>query len=173
MRRTVALLSLVLGFGALLFGAAQLVLLSAGDTVEGTLTRVDYDDPETEIQHRRRSASKATGYFHIEIGVDYRFDVQPTAVEALQRVSTDPLHTAVRGSDTLLWRSRDPEAHPLKEGDSVRVLFLRAHPRWNRLHQPGSLRGEAITWGGAGLVLVVFGLLVRPRAGARPPPRKR
>ncbi|HLP70179.1 MAG TPA: hypothetical protein VK181_21940, partial [Rhizobium sp.] len=87
MRRTVALVSLILGLAALLAATAQLVFLAAGETTEARVAGVAYDDPETEIRYRRRSANTATGYFKLGIDVTYRFDVRPTPAEVLKRGS--------------------------------------------------------------------------------------
>ncbi len=173
MRRIVALLALVIGVGALLYAGAQIVLLTWGKTGDARIVRVAYDDPETEIRRQRRSASKATGYFKIAITVDYRFDVPPSPAEALRRGSNEPLERNVEGSDTLHWRSRDTEAEPLREGQPIAVRYFPAYPAWNRLDRPGALKGAAVTFGSGGLVLVLLGTLLRPRATAAGKPRRK
>lgn len=164
----VTLVTLGFGLAALLLGAARASLLAFGETVEGVITQVETGAPETEIRRQRRGADRATGYFLIDVAVTYRFAVLPTPTEALRRGSDAPLHTDVPGRDTVRWRTRDPQAEPLRPGTPLRIVYLRTFPAWNRAHQPGSLKAEAITWAGCGLALVVIAFFIRPTAIRQP-----
>jgi hypothetical protein len=145
------------------------VLLAFGDRIQATVTAVETGEAETEMQRRRRSQSKATGYFRVDVQVEYRFDVLPTGVETLQRVSAEPLHRGVTGRDLIDYRVQAADAIPVKVGDLVRVRYLRALPALNMADLPRSKASAGAMWVLAGLTALGLGWWF-PR---RPSPKRR
>jgi len=168
MRRFLPLILVLVGAGASGWGVHVLLLRSWGERGTARILAVDTGDATTEIRRQRRSASKATGYFRLEIEVRYAFDVPRTPAEALRPASADPVQRDVIGRDTLHYKVRDSEAEPVKAGDSLAVRYWRFLPSVNAAEQPRSTLVEGAVALGVGAVLLVVGMVVRPKAGKRP-----
>jgi len=135
-------------------------LLIFGDKAEGVIIEVETSSPVTEMTGGRRSIHKPTGFFTVDTKVRYRFDVLPTPVEALQRLSEAPLAANVTGSDTLYGKTRFPDIPMYRKGDALRVIFLKPWPSLNAADRPNSMLSYGILRLIGGLVLFVWGLLL-------------
>ena len=163
MKRVFSVVLILAGLAAMGWGVKPLLLLAVGERIQATVTAADTGQAETEMQRRRRSQSKATGYFRVDVRVEYRFDVLPTATEALQRLSTEPLHRGVTGVEVIDYRVREVDAVPVKAGDSVRVRYLRAYPALNMADLPRSAGANGATAVLGGLAAVALGWWLRRR----------
>lgn len=168
MRRPIALVLILVGCSASLWGTQLLLLRAGGERVDARVVEVETSGPTTEIQRQRRSTGRPTGYFRLEIDVAYAFDVLPTPAEALARVSNEPLRRDVRGRDTLHYKVRSADALPVKVGDTVGVRYWRFLPSVNVADQPRSALVEGSLALGSGMVLLVVGWFLRPRASTVP-----
>jgi len=108
----------------------------------------------------RRSIHKPTGFFSVDTKVRYIFDVLPTPVEALQRLSDAPLAANITGSDTLYGKTRFPEIPMYTNGDPLRVIFMKPLPSFNTAYQPNSMVTYGILRLIGGIILFVWGLLI-------------
>jgi hypothetical protein len=169
MRTFLKALLLIAGAVLILWGLKPLGLLFFGDTGDGVITQIVGSKVKTEMKWARRSASKPTGFFKIDTKVRYRFDVNPTPLEELKRLSRAPLARDVEGLDTLYGKTRFPDSPMYREDDRIRVIFFKPWPSYNAAYQPRSMRTLAALRLGAGAMVFVGGLimLLRKRRGAR------
>jgi hypothetical protein len=161
------------GIVAVGWGAKPLLLLALGERIQATVTAADTGEAETEMKYQRRSQGKATGFFRVDVRVEYRFDVLPTATETLLRASAEPLHRGVTGGEVIDYRVRAADAVPVKAGDSVRVRYLPAFPAINMADLPrsaGSKGGVAVV---GGLAAIVLGWWLRRRQPEKRPVHER
>lgn len=152
-----------LGLFLLVTGGKALVLIAAGDTTQGIIDSAQTKSVTTQTTGQRHSVHKPTGYYYIKTAVDYRFNVYPTPVEALQRLSERPIAENVRGSDLIVELSRDTESS-YSRGAKIDVIFLRKLPLINAVYQPNRLKTYGSLKFIGGLVLIIWGLKSKNRA---------
>lgn len=148
--------------GVILFfwGLAPLGLLAVGDKADAIITEGGKSNLNTEMKGGRRSINKPTGFFSVKTKVRYRFDVHPTPLEALKRLSDAPIATNVSGLDTLYGKTRFPDIAMHPEGDSIRVIFLKPWPAFNAAYQPNTMLTFGVFRLIGGIALIVWGLLI-------------
>lgn len=151
---------LIAGIGLVLWSVKPFGLLFFGDKADGVIVEVVKSSLKTEMKGGRRSIHKPTGFFSVDTTVRYMFDVIPTPIEALQRLSDAPLATNITGSDTLYGKTRFPDIPMYTKGDPLRVIFLKPFPSFNAAYQPNSMRTYGILSMIGGIVLFVWGLLI-------------
>lgn len=173
MKRVFSVVLILAGIAAVGWGTKPLLLLALGERIQATVTAADTGEAETEMKYRRRSQTKATGYFRVDVRVEYRFDVLPTATETLQRSSAEPLHRGVTGGEVIDYRVRAADAVPVKAGDSVRVRYLRAYPALNMVDLPRSAGSNGVVAVAGGLAAVALGWWLGRRKPEKRPVRSR
>lgn len=152
---------LIAGISLFAWGVKPLGLLAIGEKTEGVITEVIKSNLHTEMKGGRRSgASKSTGFFAGKTTVEYRFDVRPTPLEELQRLSEAPLVADVTGSDTLHGKTRFPDIPMYTRGDHIRVIFLKPLPSFNAAYQPNYMLTFGILRLLGGIALLVWGVLL-------------
>lgn len=146
-----------LGLFLLFTGGQALMLITMGDITPGVIVKAEAKSVKTQMSGQRRSIHKATGYYYIKTAVDYRFNVYPTPVEALQRLSEAPLAENILGSDLIVELSRDADSS-YSQGSKVDIIHMHKLPYLNAVYQPNRLK----TYGGlkfaGGLILLVWGI---------------
>jgi hypothetical protein len=160
MRRFSKSILLIAGVGLVLWSLKPFGLLLFGHKADGVIIEVLKSSLKTEMKGGRRSIHKATGFFTVDTTVRYMFDVIPTPVEALQRLSDAPLAANVTGSDTLYGKTRFPDIPTYTKGDPLPVIFLKPLPSFNAAYQPNWMLTYGILSLIGGLVLFVWGLLI-------------
>jgi len=153
---------LIAGAILLVWGLSPLGLLALGEKEDGRITEVVNHDISTEMKGGRRSISKPSGFFTVKTKVRYRFDVHPTPLEELKRLSGAPLATDVAGADTLYGKTRFPDIPMHVKGDKLRIVFLKPFPSINAAYQPNTMSTYGILRLACGLPLFVWGLLLSP-----------
>lgn len=151
---------LVTGIALLLWSVKPLILLAFGNTANGVITEVYTSNVTTEMQGGRNTFNKPTGFFKVGEEVEYRFDVLPTPVEELKRLSSAPLATDITGSDTLYGKTRFPDIAMHKKGDPLRVIFLKPLPCFNAAYQPRSMQTLGILRLIGGIFIFIWGCLL-------------
>jgi len=155
------------GLCLLLWSVKPFTLLMFGRKATAVITSVKGGDVTTEMKGGRRSVSKATGYFKVKTPVTYAFDILPTPLEVLNRLSEAPIATGVTGSDTLYGKTRFPDIPMWAKGDELPVVCLKALPSFNAAYQPNTMKTLGLLRLVGGLALLLWGFLFR--AKRRPP----
>ena len=151
---------IIAGIVLVLWSLKPFGLLLFGDKADGVIIEVVTSSLKTEMNGGRRSIHKPTGFFSVDTTVRYMFDVIPTPVEALKQLSEAPLVSNVTGSDTLYGKTRFPDIPMYKNGDPLRVIFLKTWPSFNAAYQPNWMLTYGILSLIGGLVLLVWGFLI-------------
>jgi hypothetical protein len=144
-------------------------LLALGDKADGMITEVRGSNVNTEMKNGRRSINKPSGLFTVKTKVRYRFDVHPTPLEELKRLSAEPLATNVTGCDTLYGKTRFPDVPMHVKGDKLRVIFLKPFPSMNAAYQPNTRSTYGFLRLIGGVSLFVWGLLISLRQKKKRP----
>ena len=161
MRIFIKTILLIAGISLLAWGVKPLGLLAVGEKTEGVITEVIESNLHTEMKGGRRSgAGKSTGFFAVKAKVAYRFDVRPTPLEELQRLSEAPLAADVAGRDTLRGRTRFPDIPLYAAGDRIRIIFLKPFPSFNSAYQPNYMLTFGILRLVCGIALLFGGMLL-------------
>jgi hypothetical protein len=151
---------LIVGVALFIWGLKPLGLLAVGDKADAIITEVVESNLNTEMKGGRRSINKPTGFFTVKTTVRYRFDVHPTPLEQLKRLSDTPLAADVVGSDTLHGKTRFPDIPMYTRGDRIGVIFLKPMPSFNAAYQPNTMMTFGILRLVGGLALFAWGLLI-------------
>jgi hypothetical protein len=151
---------LIAGIGFVLWSLKPFGLLLFGNEADGAIIEVVASSLKTEMKGGRRSIHKPTGFFSVDTTVRYTFDVLPTPVEALQRLSDAPIAANVTGSDILYGKTRFPDIPMYTKGYPLRVIFLKPLPSFNAAYQPNSMLTYGIVRLIGGLILFVWGVLI-------------
>ncbi len=153
-------LLLIAGVTLIVWGLKPLGLLAIGDKGYGIITEIVKSNLDTEMKGGHRGASRPTGYFTVKTTVRYRFDVYPTTLEQLQRLSDAPLVKDIDGLDTLYGKTRFPDIPMYTRGIQIRVIYLKPMPSFNAAYQPNTMLTLGILRLVGGIVLFVWGLLI-------------
>lgn len=157
------------GLCLVLWSIKPLTLLWFGRKADGVITQVKGSDATTEMQGGRRSVAKPTGYFKVKVPVTYTFDILPTPLEALERLSDAPIATGVTGSDTLYGKTKNADIPMWMKGDDIRVLYLKSMPSFNAAYQPRSMTALGTFRLMGGVILLAWGILFRRVKRVVPP----
>ena len=160
MRKFLKPILILAGIGLVLWSVKPFGLLLFGHQADGVIIEVVESSLKTEMKGGRRSIHKPTGFFSVDTTVRYMFDVLPTPVEALRRLSDAPLASNITGSDTLYGKTRFPDIPMYTNGDPLRVIFLKPLPSCNTAYQPNSMVTYGILRLIGGIILFVWGLLI-------------
>lgn len=152
---------LLAGVALILWCIKPFTLLMFGDQANGVIVAVVGGSVTTEMVGGRRSVSKPSGFFTVKTKVRYTFDILPTPLEELQRLSEAPIATGVKGSDTLYGKTRFSDIAMWSAGDTLPVIYLKKAHWFNAAYQPRSMTtlGTIRLIGGLGLLL--WGLLFK------------
>jgi len=156
MIRTALKIALLAGGISLFAWSVQpLGLVLFGETADGVI--VDVTNSSVTTQTKGGSRAIPTGLFAVKTDVRYTFDVNPTPVEAMRRLSDAPLAKDVVGSDTLHGTTTFPDVAKYSVGDSLRVIFLKALPSFNSAYQPKNMTTDGTLRLLGGLGMLVWG----------------
>ena len=154
------------GMGLIAWSAKPLGLLLFGEKTDGVI--VDVMNSSVTTQSKGTTRPVPTGLFLVDTHVRYIFDVNPTPVEALQRLSDAPLAKDVVGTDTLHGTTRFADVAKYSAGDPVRVIFLKALPSFNSAYQPKNMAVGGTLRLLGGLAMSVWGWRFASRKPLKP-----
>lgn len=159
LKRTVLILA---GLVLIFFAARNLSLVFGGEMEQAVIDEAKLVKVKSQLLGGRHSTAKFTGLYILKTRVKYHFDVYPTPFEALKRGSESPLYSNVSGRDTMSDTSTSKHAKHAK-GERITVLYLKPFPQINAAYQPKNLKFYGGIDLAVGLLLVVWGNLIRSR----------